>query len=41
MITYLQQIAIAQLEHTLDPTTEEDINIDEIISATRGAKVYF
>lgn len=38
---YLQQIAIAQLEHTLDPTTEEDIDINEIIGATRDAKVYF
>lgn len=34
---YLQQIAIAQLEHT----TEENIDIDEIIGATRDTKVYF
>ena len=38
---YLQQIAIAQLEHTLDPTSEEDIDIGRILGNTRNAKTYF
>ena len=38
---YLQQIAIAQLENTLNPSSEEGIDIDEVIGATRDAKAYF
>ena len=36
---YLQQIAIAQLENTLDPSSEEGIDIDEVIGITRTARV--
>lgn len=37
---YLKKIAIAQLEHTLNPSSAESIDIDEVIGTTRPAKVY-
>ena len=36
---YLQQIVIAQLENTLNPSSEEGIDIDEVIGITRIARV--
>ena len=36
---YLQQIVIAQLENTLDPSSEEGIDIDRVIGITRTARV--
>ena len=38
---FLQQIAIAQLENTLNPSSEEVIDINEIIGATREPKADF
>jgi hypothetical protein len=37
---YLKKIAIAQLENTLNPSSAESIDIDEVIGTTRPAKVY-
>lgn len=36
---YLKKIAIAQLENTLNPSSEEGIDIDEVIGTTRPARV--
>jgi len=37
---YLKKIAIAHLENTLNPSSAESIDIDEVIGTTRPAKVY-
>ena len=36
---YLQQIAIAQLENTLDPSSEEGVDIDRVLGVTRTARL--
>ncbi len=36
---YLEQIAIAQLRHTLNSDLEEDIDIGEVLGLTRTARV--
>lgn len=36
---YLQRIVIAQLENTLDRSSEKGIDIDEVIGITRTARV--
>ena len=36
---YLKKIAIAQLENTLNPSSEEGIDLDEVIGTTRPARV--
>ncbi|MGL5941734.1 MAG: AAA family ATPase [Waterburya sp.] len=36
---YLQQVVIAQLENTLNPSSEEGVDIDDIIGITRPARV--